>query len=48
MFPVTVCTDTDFQGDSFKQHFLGDTFWNIQYRTQGPSEKPNAAESTGV
>lgn len=47
MFPVMVCTDTDFQRDSFKQHFLSILFEMYSIEHKGP-QKPNATESTGV
>lgn len=36
MFPVTVRTDTDFQRDSFKQHFLSIIFEIYSMEHKGP------------
>lgn len=47
MFPVTVCTDTDFQGDSFKQHFLSLLFEIYSTEHKGPQRNPTPLKAQG-
>lgn len=47
MFPVTVCTDTDCQRDSFKQHFLSMLFEIYSIEHEDPQRNLTPLKAQG-